>query len=337
MIFIEREAVLVINSDFQNLTNNKMAICKNCGKPLILSGGKCVYCGASPYDIPKTENAKETLDATENEHREPTIESRSWIMSIPVDIVFCIDCSCSMSPVLESIKQNIHILIETFDAVPKESEYYLHVDWRARLVGYRNYDVDEEWMMNNNPFVTTKEELFIQLDGIRVKGVVENENNTSSTLDAIWYAAKSDWRNIRHPVGCWDTYEEEFFKSGGLYGYKYIFIFTDSNPKVISPITIADLSDGNDAIHVESRVIGKKSMHIDKKTTCEDCVRATIRELSNDSISLWSYVPNHPLYTKWFDWPVFSHLIQFEDPISFFYHKELGFSKFVEGLFRVRT
>ena len=25
-----------------------MATCKNCGKPLILKGGKCVYCGEDP-------------------------------------------------------------------------------------------------------------------------------------------------------------------------------------------------------------------------------------------------------------------------------------------------
>ena len=25
-----------------------MATCKSCGKPLILSGGKCIYCGADP-------------------------------------------------------------------------------------------------------------------------------------------------------------------------------------------------------------------------------------------------------------------------------------------------
>ena len=33
-----------------------MALCKNCGKQLIISGGKCAYCGASPYDIPKIED-----------------------------------------------------------------------------------------------------------------------------------------------------------------------------------------------------------------------------------------------------------------------------------------
>ena len=30
-----------------------MAICKNCGKPLILNGGKCVYCGASEKQTPR--------------------------------------------------------------------------------------------------------------------------------------------------------------------------------------------------------------------------------------------------------------------------------------------
>jgi hypothetical protein len=242
-----------------------------------------------------------------------------------------------MSPVLESIKQNIHILIEAFDAVYKESEHY-YVDWRAKLVGYRDSDVDEEWLINNNPFVKTNIDLFAQLEDIHAKGVIENEKNTASTLDALWFAArKSDWRRIRHPVGLWDSFEEEYFNSGGLYGYKYIFIFTDSYPKEISPITISDFSDGNDVVRVESRVIGKHDMLIDKNSSCEDCVKAIIGELLKNDISLMSYVPNHPLYTKWFGYPVFSELIQFDDPIDFFYHKELDFSKFVHGLFRVIT
>lgn len=36
-----------------------MATCKNCGRPLILSGGKCAICGADPYEPPQSNAGKQ--------------------------------------------------------------------------------------------------------------------------------------------------------------------------------------------------------------------------------------------------------------------------------------
>ena len=40
-----------------------MANCKYCGNPLILSGGKCVYCGASEM-LPKRNNMQQVINGT---------------------------------------------------------------------------------------------------------------------------------------------------------------------------------------------------------------------------------------------------------------------------------
>lgn len=37
-----------------------MAICKHCGKPLILSGGKCLYCGKAPNETLRPEDSKKS-------------------------------------------------------------------------------------------------------------------------------------------------------------------------------------------------------------------------------------------------------------------------------------
>lgn len=40
-----------------------MPTCKNCGRPLILSGGKCVYCGASEM-LPQRNNMQQVINGT---------------------------------------------------------------------------------------------------------------------------------------------------------------------------------------------------------------------------------------------------------------------------------
>ena len=109
---------------------------------------------------------------------------------VVADFVFCLDCLGSMLIVLDSIKDNIAKLMEELDTMEDE---LFRLDWNARVMGYRNFEVDEEYLMNYNPFVSSVEDFKRQLVGMEAKGCAENE--PCSTLDAIWYAAKkSEWR-----------------------------------------------------------------------------------------------------------------------------------------------
>ena len=180
-----------------------MAICKNCGKPLIPKGGKCVYCGSDVNDAIKS------VDPIRYK----------WM----ADFVFCLDCSCSMLHVLDSIKENIAKFIEEIETLE-----YKRINWRARVMGYRNFDVDEEYLMNDNPFVSSTEELKKQLEGMEAKGYAEKE--PCSTLDAIWYATKkSDWRKK-----C----------------IKLVVVFTDNSPKPINEKTIKNIPCVDDDIEI---------------------------------------------------------------------------------------
>ena len=138
-----------------------------------------MYCGAEP-------GKKSSIKSTEK-----------FLFKKTIDIVFCIDCSWPMAPVLDSIKDNIVRLIEEIDQYNQDSSHIL-ADWRARVLGYRNFEEDYECLLNDNPFVSSIEELNAQLLGLVCKGCSEN-NQCSSSLDALWYATKcSDWRPVEH-------------------------------------------------------------------------------------------------------------------------------------------
>ncbi len=130
------------------------------------------------------------------------------------DIVFCFDCTASMTDIINSVKNNVNKLIDGFKT-------YTDLDWRARAMGYRDFEVDEEYLINDKPFVENDEAaLKAQIGSIEAKEYTGGDD-PESTLDAIWYAAcKSDWRSNCH---------------------KIVVVFTDEASKGVNEKTIADI------------------------------------------------------------------------------------------------
>ena len=62
-----------------------MAICDNCGKPLILNGGKCSYCGMPPKGESKPQVVLKPPFAP--------VSSTELRLEIVNGQVFCTDCS----------------------------------------------------------------------------------------------------------------------------------------------------------------------------------------------------------------------------------------------------
>ena len=139
------------------------------------------------------------------------------------DIVFCFDCTGSMTEIIQSVKDNVSNLVEGF----KDNSVTL--DWQARCLGYRDFEVDEEYLINDRPFVKTEEELKAQIAGMEAKEYTGGDD-PESTLDAIWYAAKkSEWRENCH---------------------KIVVIFTDAAAKGVNEKTLADISGSDDDLEV---------------------------------------------------------------------------------------
>lgn len=136
------------------------------------------------------------------------------------DIVFCFDCTGSMTEIINSVKDNVSKLIEGFGT------YQVDLDWRARCLGYRDFEVDDEYLINDRPFVDTEEDLKAQIAGMEAKEYTGGDE-PESTLDAIWYATKkSDWRDNCH---------------------KIVVVFTDATTKPVNDKTLIEVegSDGD--------------------------------------------------------------------------------------------
>ena len=139
------------------------------------------------------------------------------------DIVFCFDCTGSMTEIIDAAKKNVEKLIEELSA--NETV----IDWRARCLGYRDFEIDDEFLINDRPFVSTVEELKAQIAGMDAKKYTGGDD-PESTLDAIWYAVKkSDWRENCH---------------------KIVVVFTDEGTKPVNDKTTSDIPGSSKEIKV---------------------------------------------------------------------------------------
>lgn len=100
------------------------------------------------------------------------------------DIVFLIDVSGSMAPVIDALKQNIGTFAESLSAGEGNNVSPVR-DWRAKAVGYRDFEEDAEPFVDH-PFVDNVEALRAQLAGLHAGG---GGDEPESLLDALYRVA----------------------------------------------------------------------------------------------------------------------------------------------------
>jgi hypothetical protein len=98
-----------------------------------------------------------------------------------VDIVFLMDVSGSMQPCIDALKENIASFIDFLTTKDANNSCPVK-DWRAKAVGYRDFNYDKEPFIDN-PFVRTPAELRAQLAKMTAEG---GEDEPESALDAIY-------------------------------------------------------------------------------------------------------------------------------------------------------
>lgn len=97
-----------------------------------------------------------------------------------LDVVFLIDVTGSMQPWIDSVKENIR---HFFSELGK-SEVCTIKDWRAKIVGFRDYEEDGPSMwLEDNSFTTDVNELKRQLDSLCACG---GGDIPESMLDALY-------------------------------------------------------------------------------------------------------------------------------------------------------
>lgn len=103
-----------------------------------------------------------------------------------IDIVFLVDATGSMSEAIGGLKDSIRYFFEYLTDKGRNEKSFQ--DWRAKIVGYRDVEADEEWLVNN-PFVTSKDEVEAQLDALEAEG---GGDEPEDLLDALLIVANME-------------------------------------------------------------------------------------------------------------------------------------------------
>lgn len=139
-------------------------------------------------------------------------------MNYEVDLVFCIDATMSMDPVLDKVKKNALNFYQDFQN--RMDEKGKKVDQlRVRVVAFRDYSYDDKPMMVTNFFkLPDMEKQFEEcIKSIVLQG---GGDDLEDGLEALAFAMKSDWCNSgvakkRHVIVVWSddgTHELGFGK-----------------------------------------------------------------------------------------------------------------------------
>jgi hypothetical protein len=117
----------------------------------------------------------------------PPLQQRAKTKGV-ADIVFLIDVSGSMAPVIDALRRNIETFIDSLSGGDANNAAAVK-DWRGKVVGYRDIDSAEgeglPWI-EDHPFVRDAVALKAQLASLKAAG---GGDEPESLLDAIYTVA----------------------------------------------------------------------------------------------------------------------------------------------------
>lgn len=97
-----------------------------------------------------------------------------------VDLVFLMDITGSMQDCIDALKSNIKAF---FDSLTRDEANGAPIrDWRAKVVGFRDYSYDKEKWLENNPWRRDVGALYTDIDSLKAKG---GGDEPESLLDAL--------------------------------------------------------------------------------------------------------------------------------------------------------
>ena len=104
-----------------------------------------------------------------------------------VDIVFLMDATGSMGNCIDKLKENVMLFFKSLTEVDPETQNFPPVkDWRAKVVGFRDVDVDGSAWLEDNDFTRDVGEIQRQLSVLEAK---DGGDIPESLLDAIYKVA----------------------------------------------------------------------------------------------------------------------------------------------------
>ena len=135
------------------------------------------------------------------------------------DIVFLLDVTGSMQPCIDALKDNISMFIDTLSTRDANNSSPVQ-DWRCKVVGYRDFEVDSEPFIDN-PFVRNPDDLKRQLRRLTAEG---GGDEPESLLDALYKLATAPSTEKGAPE---DPYKWRYRSEAA----RVVVIFTDATYK----------------------------------------------------------------------------------------------------------
>lgn len=112
-----------------------------------------------------------------------------------VDIVFLMDASGSMQKCIDRLRDNLGLFIDKLGTVDPNGGGVVK-DWRAKVVGYRDYEVDAANWLVDNPFTRDVAGLKAQLSNLTAMG---GGDEPESLLDALYAVGSMPAVGIQDP------------------------------------------------------------------------------------------------------------------------------------------
>jgi hypothetical protein len=137
------------------------------------------------------------------------------------DIVFLLDVTGSMAPIIDALRKNIEVFIDSLSAGDANNAAPVK-DWRGKVVGYRDAEQDGAAWLQDHPFVRDAVALKAQLADLRAEG---GGDEPESLLDALYKIATME----ATPKGAQ-------FEDAGKWRYRseaarVVVVFTDASFK----------------------------------------------------------------------------------------------------------
>lgn len=101
------------------------------------------------------------------------------------DIVFLLDATASMTPCLEALKENVGVFIDSLAAGDPNNASPVK-DWRAKVIGFRDFQHYPEHAWEEHPFSRDPEALKAHLASLEPVGSLDEPE---SLLDALYRVA----------------------------------------------------------------------------------------------------------------------------------------------------
>jgi hypothetical protein len=136
------------------------------------------------------------------------------------DIVFLVDATGSMATCIDKLKENISVFVDSLTGRDPNAKQALK-EFRAKVVGYRDFTDRSAPPFVDNPFVASAPELKTQLAGLTAEG---GGDEPESLLEALFKVASMEETADGAPLqpNCWRPRKEAL---------RAIIVFTDATFK----------------------------------------------------------------------------------------------------------